>query len=145
MTNHLHLRGRFEPERQHVRLGEPFSIELVLRNDGNRDAFVFVPHGRADGLAIAVLEGGAHELSGLEREPEAGLVGQKRLPPGGTYRQEFPLSSWLALNEPGSYVLECRISVEAADKGIGEDGRTEIPVEVVSTIQIHVTGPEVEL
>ena len=138
------IRGWFEPERLDVASGAPFAVELVVRNDGDADAFVFVPTGRAEGLEIEVLEGADYALAGLENEPDVGLVGERRLAPGEMYRQEFPLSRWLRLGAPGRYIVECRIRVQASDRSAREGGGTALAVEVASPIELNVLPEEAE-
>jgi hypothetical protein len=136
------IRGWFEPERLDVRLDQPFSTELVVHNDGDRDEFVFVPTGRAQGLEIDVLEGGDYAVTGLENEPDVGLVGERRLAPGDSYRQELPLSRWLRLGAAGRYVVECGIPVQVSDRSVRDGGGTALTIEVASRIELNVSVEE---
>lgn len=113
-----------------------------MRNEGDADAFLFVPTGRAEGLELEVLEGTDYSLSGLENEPDAGLVGERRLAQGEAYRQEFPLSSWLRLGAPGRYVVDCRIRVQVSDRSVRDGDGTAIAVEVASRIELNVAPEE---
>src|SRR5690242_12925117 len=54
------LAGGFRIDRPSYRLGEPIDLTLALRNAGTDDLYVFVPHGRADGVEITVEAGPAH-------------------------------------------------------------------------------------
>lgn len=137
-----HVRGRFEPTRIDVAVGAPFAVELVLENDGDVDAYVFVPTGRADGLEISVLEGGDHLVAGLENEPEPGLVGEQRLAPGEGTRQHFPLSRWLELRSPGRYVVECGITVDVSERSAVDEDARRGHVEVRSLVELNASRAE---
>ena len=138
------IRGWFEPERLDIRPGAQFAVELVVRNEGDGQAFVFVPTGRAEGLEIEVVQGEDYALTGLENEPDVGLVGERRLAPGETYRQEFPLSDWLRLGAPGRYVVECRIPVQASDRSARDGDGTALAVEATSQIELNLSPQEAE-
>ena len=110
----------FQTDRTEYRVGEPIWVTLFIRNEGAHDIYLFVPRGRADGLQIRVKEGDGFQLKDLREEPEPGLVGEKKLLPGATYSQQFPLSEWLVINESGEFVVECSIDVETSNMSLRE-------------------------
>lgn len=116
----MRVAGYFQTDRTQYRVGEPIGVTIFVRNEDDRDLYLFVPRGRADGLRINVKAGEGFQLKGMGEEPEPGLVGEKRLSPGATYSQQFPLSEWLLISEPGDFVVECSIDVEVADMSIRE-------------------------
>jgi hypothetical protein len=133
------VRGWFEPEHLDVPPGAQFTVELVVRNEGDGDAFVFVP----DRPKVAVLEDGEQEVS-PGTQPDGGLVGERRLAAGETYRDEVPLSNLLTVREPGRYLVECTIRVDASDRSIGDGGGTEVGVDVASRIELNISPEEVQ-
>jgi hypothetical protein len=122
------LTGRFTVAAPQHRIGDPLGLTLELRNDGDADVFVFVPHGRADGVQIEVLDGPARALD-LTNEPEPGLVGQTRLAPGETHSKTYPLGDWVAFDAPGRCSLACSIELETQPTGL---------VRIASVVEITV-------
>ena len=135
----MNVRGTFELEPGTVAVGEHVDVGLVLRNDGDGDVYVFVPHGRADGLRVRVLDGEGARVRGLESEPEPGLVGEKKLGPSETYRHVFPLGDWLTFERPGRFVLECAVELELFDRSLREGSpRNRELLEVTETLELQV-------
>ncbi len=139
------LRGSFRTDRAEYRLGEPIWMTLELRNGADRDAYVFLPRGRADGIGVTVKNGRAgrdYEVGGLEREPEAGLVGEVRLEPGGSVTQRYLLTEWITFKKPGSYVVGCSAEIEAYPRSLREPDPERPVKRVIVSAEIPVTiGP----
>ena len=138
------LHGAFEADRERYRMGDPIVLTLELRNDGDRDLYLFVPRGRADGVTFEVIggfESNGYVVTGLEGEPEAGLTGETTLAPGSAIRQRYPLSDWLAFKRPGSYVIRVEAEVTVASSGLGRTdiehrtGQSTITTEIVLEIE----------
>jgi hypothetical protein len=121
--------GSFRLERPAVRLGEPIALVLRVCNPSDRDAFVYVPHGRADGVRIRVLSGAGLRPASLEREPEPGLVGELRLAPGDCHEAAFPLHEWIDVDAAGAYTLECALDLETTEQAVQIVSRIDLVIE----------------
>lgn len=140
------LRGSFTPERHEYRLGEPIWITLAVSNAEDSDVFVFLPQGRANGVALRVeggVEGEDYLIKGLESEPEAGLVGKSRLEPGGSISARYALTDWITFNEPGSYTVECSVEIEAATASLREPDREreDATAQISTSIPLTIEAP----
>jgi len=131
--------GFFKAERKEYHLGEPIWITLIILNETEHDAYLFVPQGRADGIRIAVKEGGYFQIADMSKEPEVGLVSEKRLPKGGIYSQRYLLTQWLYLKEPGDYTVECAIRIESYNVSIREHNACRVATNVDVSTDIHFT------
>jgi hypothetical protein len=109
------LQGFFQAEKTELQLAEPFSVRLFLRNETDRDLYVLVPTGRADGIQISVKVGANVQVKDMMAEPEPGVVAEVKLSPGDSTSRQFPLSDWLIIKEPGSCTLECAVEIEARE------------------------------
>jgi hypothetical protein len=133
------VRGSFELERTVYRLGEPVRVELELMNEGDQPVYVFPPHGRANGLRLTVRGTGRYALRGLTEEPDAGLVGERELPPRGRLRQDYDLTRWVAFEEPGHYVVGFSLDLEVFDRSIRDGGeRSARRLEVADDLELEV-------
>jgi hypothetical protein len=134
------LTGRFTVDAPEHRPGEPLELTLELRNAGDADVFVFVPHGRADGVRVEVLDGPARALD-LTREPEPGLVGETRLGPGATHRKAYPLDEWVVFEAPGRCSFACSIELETRAASLLDDPTDMEPVQIASVIEVTAMFP----
>jgi hypothetical protein len=138
----LDIVGYFQADRQEYQLGQPISVTLYIKNQGHEVAYLWVAKGRDRGIRIEVEQGHSFEMKGMLQEPESGLLPEIRIAPGETVRQEFLLSKWLTLREPGSYVVECSIPIEVANRSLRDSGgkRTSKHVTVRSKLRLTVTA-----
>ena len=133
------LQGYFQAEKKGLRLGEPFSVTFFIKNETDHDAYVLVPRGRADGVRITVKEGKNCQIKDMREEPEPGVVAEVKLSPGDTYSQQFPLSDWLIIKEPGSYTVECAIEIETCDASIRQKDVDSVATKIPFSTELHFT------
>jgi hypothetical protein len=130
--------GGFSLERTTYHRGDPIPVTLQVCNDSDRDVFVFIPHGRANGIRVEVVDGDGLQVASLEREPEPGLVGERRIAAGDCEEQSFPLDQWLDVHEPGKYVLECTVELELADASLRDSARQTQIATMVSRLELAI-------
>ena len=123
--------GHIEAAKQEYQLGEPISVTLVVKNQGKDTAYLFVPTGRAGGIQIEVKQGQHFEVKDMLHEPEPGIQPEIKLGPGETLKQEIPLSEWLILKEPGSYIVECAIPIEVSRGSLREGDAKRLSEQVI--------------
>jgi hypothetical protein len=114
----MRVNGKIVADRVEYYLGDPIVITLELTNPGQHEVHVFVPHGRSDGLQIAVRQTAGFQLRDMTEEPDTGMVPETRLAPSQTYRQAFPLSQWLVFTAPGTYYVQCSLPVRVASASL---------------------------
>ena len=142
------LRGSISTDRVQFGLGQPIWVTLELHNESAVNMYVFVPTGRAQGFRFEIRGGQPgtdYELTGLESEPEPGLVGETRIEPGGSFQQLYPLTQWVTFKRPGTYVAECEIDIEVHMQSLREQSpglpsstttiASKVPLTIVSSVE----------
>jgi len=131
------LKGFFKADREEYHLSEPILVTLVIKNETDHEIYLFVPRGRADGIRITVKEGKNFQIKGMREEPEVGLVPEERLLSGEIYRQQYQLTRWLTLKEPGYYRVECGIEIESYNVSISQKNLDRVATKVAISTDIH--------
>lgn len=141
------LRGSIGANRAEYRLGEPIWVALELANGGDRDAYVFLPRGRADGVRVSVRNAEAgrdYDVAGLGNQAEAGLVGELSIEPGGSVTQEYLLTEWIKFKVPGTYIVRCEVEIEAYATSLRQPDSERHAEVVPVSAEIRLTiGPPV--
>ena len=136
----MRVAGKIVANRVEYHLGDPIVITLVFTNLGQQEIYVFVPHGRSDGLQIAVKQTTGFQLKDMTEEPDTGIAPEIRLAPSQTYRQAFSLSQWLVFTAPGTYDVQCSLPVWVASASLrqADADRNEEALTVSSVLQFKI-------
>ncbi len=136
----MNLQGFFQVNQQKYQLGESIWLTLTVQNQGNLNVYMFVPRSRIDGIHIAVKNGKDFLLKDLREEADVGLVPEIELLPSQIYNQQYPLSEWLRLKQPGDYTIECAIEIESYDASLRqqEQARNASYVTISSDVQFTI-------
>ncbi len=133
----MDIKGFFKAGREKYYLGEPIGVTLFIKNETDNDVYLFVPQGRDNGLRITVKEGKNFQISSLRDEPEVGLVPKVKLPVGGVYTQQYPLTQWLRFKEPDHYVVECALEVESYNVSLQQKKENRVVTLITISTNLH--------
>jgi hypothetical protein len=132
--------GHIEAAKSEYGLNEPISVTAFITNASSDTLHILVPRGRAGGIQIEVKQGDKAQVKDMLQEPEPGLETERKIAPGETFRQEFVISDWLILKQPGTHVVACTIPIEVSRETLraGEANRSSKRVTIQSDIRFNV-------
>lgn len=133
----MNLEGFFQTDKQKYSLEEPIWVTLVVQNNDDSEAYLFVARGRADGIRVTLKEEQGFRIKGMNEEPDVGLIPEKKLLAGEAYTQKYLLTQWLIFNEPGSYTVECAIEIEAYNVSLHQKNLERVAKSISIANNIH--------
>lgn len=133
----MNLQGFFQLNKEKYYFGESIWLTLIIKNENEKDVYLFIPRGRDNGIQIIVKKGKDLYLENMTKEPEAGLVAQEKLPAGATYQQKYLLSQWLKITQPGDYKIECSIKTEAYNKSLDQDNLERMAMQMIFVTDLY--------